>query len=162
MTPLIRDYKAKDRTALEKLMVVLQEHLVDIDPLKRQRCTRDYGRKYVVDLLKQTRKGDGKIFVAEEDGDVVGCSACVVLRQSATELLNEYPLVEGRVLELVVLPGMRGKGIGTALMHAAEEYLQDKGCSGARVAVFTPNQNARCLYERLGYTERVADLIKLF
>ncbi len=156
----IREYRDEDRSALEALMEELQGHLVQIDPLKRQRRVPEYGRKYVDDLFKKIQNGDGKICIAEDQGAVVGCSACVIITLREEDLLSVQPLSEGRILELVVLPHARGKGIGTALMHAAEEYLRSKGCSAARIQAFAPNKNARSLYEKLGYTERVVDLVK--
>ncbi len=158
----IRPYEAEDVHALEQLMVELQKYLVQIDPLQRLRLQPGYGQAYVQDLLDKTKREEGTILLAEGDGVILGCSACVVERQSALDFLGEKPLVDGRILELVVDPTMRGQGIGTALMQATEEYLLAKGCSAIRVGVMSCNEGAMHLYERFGYAGRMVDMLKIF
>ena len=158
----IRPYEAKDRHALEQLMTELQEHIVAIDPLQRHRCESEYGKVYVDMLLQMVFEKEGCTLVAVDGVDIVGCSVCILERQSDTDLLEVYPVLDGRIVELVVRRGMRGRGIGTALMQAAEAFCKNRGCDGIRVEVFSPNTDARRLYEKLGYSERIVDMLKVF
>lgn len=48
-------------------------------------------------------------------------------------------------------PGQRGRGIGTALMAAAEEKGKALGFARASLIVETDRPRARALYERVGY-----------
>jgi len=50
---------------------------------------------------------------------------------------------------LVVPEGLRGRGVGTKLMHLAEDEALARGCRGAWLDTF--EFQARGFYERLGY-----------
>jgi ribosomal protein S18 acetylase RimI-like enzyme len=50
-----------------------------------------------------------------------------------------------------VRPEFRGEGIGTTLMETAEEDLRQRGFQLVSLNVARNNQDARRLYERLGY-----------
>ncbi len=63
-------------------------------------------------------------------------------------------LFEGRVcrvLSVAVAPGSRRKGLGSAMMHAAEEEARARGCELVRLEVSTRNVAAIEMYRRLGY-----------
>lgn len=53
---------------------------------------------------------------------------------------------------LAVDPSIRGLGIGTALMQAAEAKARDMGKHTMSLGVITENEGAIRLYQRLGYT----------
>jgi ribosomal protein S18 acetylase RimI-like enzyme len=46
------------------------------------------------------------------------------------------------------------------LMEKVEEYFRQEGCENSRVEVFEPNVGARQLYQKLGYRDRMIELIK--
>jgi ribosomal protein S18 acetylase RimI-like enzyme len=50
-----------------------------------------------------------------------------------------------------VAPAVRGQGIGTALMRAAEELVCSRGFAAIVLGAEDSNPRARRLYERLGY-----------
>jgi GNAT superfamily N-acetyltransferase len=50
---------------------------------------------------------------------------------------------------LLVPDALRGRGVGTALMEAAERIAAQRGCVGAWLTTFT--FQARGFYEKLGY-----------
>lgn len=54
-----------------------------------------------------------------------------------------------RVMDIALAPGFRGRGIGTALLHALIREAED---SGRRLSIHVEMNNpARKLYERLGF-----------
>src|SRR5947207_3436548 len=55
------------------------------------------------------------------------------------------------LLAAVVAPSLRGRGIGSELMHAAEGFVRDRGFGVIELGVEDHNPDARRLYERLGY-----------
>lgn len=55
------------------------------------------------------------------------------------------------VIDVSLLPGWRGRGLGTALLRAVMEDAARRG-RGVALSVFVPNERARRLYERLGFT----------
>ncbi len=58
---------------------------------------------------------------------------------------------EGYVYDVAVLPQVRGRGYGRAIMRAGEERAVALGLSALRLNVFGHNAAARGLYEGLGY-----------
>jgi ribosomal protein S18 acetylase RimI-like enzyme len=52
---------------------------------------------------------------------------------------------------LAVVPGARGRGVGTALLAAIAEEARARGFREVRLDVVEENPRARALYERLGY-----------
>ena len=55
------------------------------------------------------------------------------------------------LIAAAVTPAAQGHGIGTALMHAAEELVCSRGFAAIVLGVEDSNPRARRLYERLGY-----------
>lgn len=56
-----------------------------------------------------------------------------------------------RLYSLATQPEARGKGVGTALLEAAERAAKRRGCRALRLEVRTDNTMAISLYGRLGY-----------
>lgn len=69
------------------------------------------------------------------------------LLQSDTE--NERFLIDG----LIVAPHVRGRGVGTALLHAMRQEAGRRGYREVRLDVADGNDGARALYQRLGFRE---------
>lgn len=66
-------------------------------------------------------------------------------------LTDEDPVWGGRVDNLHVSPGLRGRGIGERLLRQAAGELEREGTSpGLHLWVFESNLKARRFYERLG------------
>ena len=58
----------------------------------------------------------------------------------------------GTLWQLSVHPALRSCGIGTLLIHAAEQRIVARQLQRAELSVEDGNTRARSLYERLGYT----------
>ena len=56
-----------------------------------------------------------------------------------------------RMYSLAVYPGDQGKGIGTALIQAAEDHVREHDCMSMRLEVRKDNLGSIQLYEKLGY-----------
>lgn len=155
----IREYREEDRLALVRLMEELQDHLVSIDTLGKLRRLPEYGREYSEQTFQKIRENKGKIYVAERQGQIIGCVIGIVETQKS--LASEFvPTMQGRILELVVSAAARGKGVGAGLMKKMEEYLKGEGCELLRVEAMAANGGARAFYEKQGYGERMIDFIK--
>ena len=57
--------------------------------------------------------------------------------------------------DLAVVPGMRGRGVGRALLTEAEEIAAARGCCKLTLEVQEDNLPARRLYERFGFRDFV-------
>lgn len=63
----------------------------------------------------------------------------------------EERVTRGRIQNLYVEPGSRDRGVGSALLEAAESALTEDGADRIAIEAMAANQNARRLYESRGY-----------
>ena len=90
--------------------------------------------------------GDGVYLLARQNGEVVGHS--MLFRRSKYSEVQAGP----DPAEINALyASEQGRGIGTAIIAAAEDLATEWGCSMIGLAVGLDNAGARRLYERLGY-----------
>ena len=123
---------------------------------------------YWIDRLDGDQDLDGVLFVESES-----CTNPRTREMYAWELQNrsvchimvvrtpERPVVgfcafwlvvdEIHINNVAILPGLRGQGIGTALMTRVFAEARRLGARRATLEVRTSNEGARRLYERLGF-----------
>lgn len=96
------------------------------------------------------RPGDTAL-VAEEEGELLG----LVWWRLFTEAEHGHGFVDEETPELGigVCEGDRGRGVGRALMLAAEERARADGFSRLSLSVEPENHRAKRLYESLGYLD---------
>jgi GNAT superfamily N-acetyltransferase len=63
---------------------------------------------------------------------------------------------------LYVIPSHRRQGIGSALMHQAENWARSRGDRQIGLQVFQSNHAALSLYDQLGYQTRSLWMVKRF
>ena len=97
-------------------------------------------------LRERLTTGDSTIFLAEEDGTVLGF----------TQL---YPLFSSTVCrpiwllnDLFTIESARGRGVGRSLMDAARSHAIHTGAAAIELSTAHTNLVAQRLYESLGYT----------
>jgi L-amino acid N-acyltransferase YncA len=95
--------------------------------------------------------GTVSMLMAEEDGELLGFSACGESRDE-----DAAPGV-GEVRSLFVAAGLWGQGVGRALMSAALDSLRERGCTEATVWSFAANERANRFYEAHGFTRDGAE-----
>jgi GNAT superfamily N-acetyltransferase len=87
--------------------------------------------------------------VAELDGRVVGVADLRVVYPAGAHQLLRY----GEIAELAVAAHARSKGVGTALVAAAEEWARERGCVYTVLDYDARNLDAGRFYrDRLGYS----------
>ena len=94
------------------------------------------------------------IFVAENDGDVIGYAMCGLAREKVLHY-------EGELYGIYILPEYHSQGVGRQLMVSTARHLNKQGVASMFVAVFTDNIVGRKFYEALGgqwIEERVIEL----
>jgi ribosomal protein S18 acetylase RimI-like enzyme len=62
--------------------------------------------------------------------------------------------LECYLAELYVVPGLRGRGLGRALMTAAMALARERGADHMDLGTSEDDVAARALYERMGFTNR--------
>ncbi len=84
-----------------------------------------------------------RFFVARRDGRAVGCGALVPTDGRAAELKRMF-----------VVPGLRGHGIGRALMTTIEDAARQDGVRLLLLETGVQSTPALALYRRCGFQER--------
>ncbi|MEW5829760.1 MAG: GNAT family N-acetyltransferase [Chloroflexota bacterium] len=88
---------------------------------------------------------ENAVFVAETDGRVAGW-----VHVHIYSLLVDDP--EAEIGGLVVDEQARGRGVGAALMRAAESWTKETGCASVYLRSNVIRTQAHEFYKRLGYT----------
>jgi len=96
---------------------------------------RQFGRDSVLWILDNPDAAT----VVEDRGGIVGSLMVAFDREAC------------RVLSVAVLPGWRRRGLGRALMRAADELARGRGSPEIRLEVGVMNAGAIEFYKRLGY-----------
>jgi ribosomal protein S18 acetylase RimI-like enzyme len=125
----VREARPKDAEAITALIVALG-YEVKAAEVKRR--------------LAALNKAGAPALVAERGG-IAG-----VLTFWVTQVLHR-PRPVGRITMMVVAEGLRGQGVGTALVAEAEKRLATKGCGLVEVTSNAKRLRAHAFYERLGY-----------
>jgi len=125
----VREARPKDSEAIAALIVALGYDVTAADVKHRLAALKTAGLPALV----------------AERGGIAG-----VLTIYLTQVLHR-PRPVGRISMMVVAEGLRGGGIGTALVAEAEKRLAAKGCGLIEVTSNTKRLRAHAFYERLGY-----------
>lgn len=90
--------------------------------------------------------GDAALFVAEEDGSILGFGSCGRQRDAALAEAG----YGGEIGAIYVRRGHQNRGAGRAIMRALARALSDRGHEAASLWVLRENKPARHFYEALG------------
>ncbi len=88
-----------------------------------------------------------RILIAQFGGRVVG-----YIHAADYDCIYQPPLKN--ILALAVLQDARGKGVGKALLTAAEDWAKACGCEGVRLVSGFNRMDAHRFYLACGYTDR--------
>lgn len=91
------------------------------------------------------RSGDVELLVAEDGDEIIG----FVHVRTVTDYYTQAPI--GHVSDIVVADKAEGRGVGRALLEAAQSWARGKGYRMMQLFVLPENAGARKLYERMGY-----------
>ena len=113
------------------------------------------------------RPSFSNFWVAEVDGNPVGCVACKMTHtlldsKSATLFSDGGNAKEASVWRLSVDPSARRYGLGRRLMATAERWAGEQGAR--RVSLITGNKSSKQFYQRIGYlvqpAEEAAEIVR--
>lgn len=141
-------------------MEELQDYLVQIDPLQLRIRSSKFGKIYTENLFKKINKYNGIIYIAKDKKSIVGMVAGIIEEFTKNDEIEIVHLKFARVEELIVNEKYRGKKIGSLLMDKIEKYFKNQKCDYIYVKVFEPNKKTHKLYEKLGYQDRMVDMMK--
>ncbi|MDQ3937420.1 MAG: GNAT family N-acetyltransferase [Chloroflexota bacterium] len=105
-------------------------------------------------LVRMLGEPGQSVIVALDAGQLIGL-ATVIVRHV---IVDDAPFA--RLAALVVTEGQRGRGVGTALVTAAEGIARSAGCTLIEVTSGDRRPAAHDFYRRLGFTERPRRFVK--
>lgn len=157
VTPAIRATQAGDVLRIADIYLAMARHHAALDPVEYHVPEHQAVVARFAGELDVADEADLHL-VAEIDGLVVGSlDAFTRARPSAGSIRSRR---RSASIGIAVDEGWRGRGIGTALLDAAEAWARERGLDALELDVADPNGDARRLYERLGYGLVAHTLVK--
>ena len=128
----IVEYSPLYQEDAKDLLLTLQLHLTSLGGCAPKTTFRD---EYLPYLLREVKKQNGKIFLAVTGGKAIGLVSCKIFFGEGDDAFMIDPPKSGFVSDLIVAKGMRGKGVGKALLASAEEFFVSNGCDRFELTV---------------------------
>ncbi len=141
--------RKSDLDGLRRCAIELQNFERVLDPRLPEGSSIADG--YIKQMFRESKRYAGKIFVADDDGAVVGYAS--VWARARAEDLWEEPQEYALVPELVVLSSHRNRGIGRLLLSTSAAYARSHGCECLRISTLAANDAARALYASQGFKD---------
>ena len=153
---IIRRATTNDLPALGRLGALLLRAHYAFDPHRFMAPGGTPDDEYAWFLGSQLGESAVAVFVADEDGEVLGYVYAGIEPQSWKELREEA----GFIHDVVVDERGRRMGLATRLIEAAAEWLKSRGM--ARVVLWTADANADAqrLFTRLGFRRTMVEMTK--
>jgi ribosomal protein S18 acetylase RimI-like enzyme len=144
--PRLRPYREGDLPRIQAITVASFEG-VSIDRNIEARfglvAGRDWQARKARDVALDVEVNPAGVFVAEQDGEVVGY---------VTTRVDPFTGI-GRIPNLAVDAVARGAGLGSELIRRALDYLRDQGMAMAKIETLVQNDRGQALYPRFGFQE---------
>ncbi len=135
------------------------EYHHNIDPVYYASYSGDLNdriRRYLEKTIQEDEDQE-QILVAKDGNSLVGFITFTVGDES---YFDSNIIRYGELKELLVTEGVRGTGVGGALVKAVEKRFRSLGVPFAVIKCSSFNTNALAVYEKLGYTTRQEILYK--
>lgn len=147
----VRAAKTADEPAILALVKDEMSAHERLDPRFRPRA--DAVGRYAIYLRDRMREIDSTVFVAEEEGRVIGVAIGSMRVQDAFFETRRY----GYVSDLMVMPEARRRGIGRALWTRVALWFRSVGISVVRLHVATKSTEARGFWKSVGAEDFLAE-----
>ena len=162
----IRPFHPKDRAAVDQLAIKLHAYFTQVDDTAESlpfASSRD-AHGYMQRMIDDSEDMDGAMYVAEENGHLVGFIQGVIIDhqpgQDAVFDAVHAPRKDGWIGLLYVEPEQRGSGIGRALLDEIKRYFQSKNCDTLRLKALSGNQRSIAFYEKYGFMAHEVEMAK--
>ena len=144
----IRPARADDRATLLGFLTQFQDYERALNP--NLRLGAEVAESSLCEMERKTAAHDGAVFMAVLSGGAVGFVCCYAGHDDDM-MLDEQSRPYGYVSDVFVASEHRGRGVGAALLDAAEAYLAGLGFHRVMLSVMAANADARAVYEKRGY-----------
>jgi ribosomal protein S18 acetylase RimI-like enzyme len=140
----IRPFVREQAAELEKLQVLCEEEM-GWDP------PPEYLEEWIKTVIGLHRQDSNLTKVASVEGRIVGYCLSVKKLHNYEGVVMDVTWKSAYVWDLFVRKECRNRGIGTALLKDAFEYLKSVGADKVGLLVNYGNENAKTLFEKLGF-----------
>lgn len=145
-----------DEAAAQSFIDGLQRYEHAFEPDRRIDDT--VAAEYFAVLMERVAKNNGRVFMAEQHGDVIGWAVFVVERNAL--YIVEGERTHGYIAELFVSESARGQGVGRRLIAACESQARALGLRHIMIGVLSGNRRTAEVYARAGYAPYSSELRK--
>jgi ribosomal protein S18 acetylase RimI-like enzyme len=150
----IRPARREDLPALGRMGAALMRVHYEFDPQRFLAPHDGADKGYASFLGSMLDNADSVIFVAEVEEGVAGYVYAALEPLSWKELRGPA----GFIHDVAVDEEFRRRGVATALMHAAAEWLRAHGAPRVVLWTAAPNAAAQQLFARLGFRETMKEM----
>lgn len=151
---MIRLARGDDLEALGRLGALLMRTHYAFDPRRFLAPGAEPESGYAWFLETQLREPDAAIFVAEQDGRVVGYIYAGLEPLSWKELRGPA----GFIHDIVVEDQARGSGVGRELIGAAMQWLRQRGAPRVMLWTAAQNERAQRLFDAAGFRKTMIEM----
>lgn len=148
------EYTSEYDEQIKKLLVELQNYLIDIDDWHTQVMYDNYKEDYFKFDLEKIKNHNGKIYLAVQRKKIIGLIMGIINMPDELDKLTNDCAKTGNIIELIVKNNMRGNGIGQKLLLKMEEYFKSQNCNRINIEVFGPNKEGLNFYLKNNYIAR--------
>ncbi|MGX1197186.1 GNAT family N-acetyltransferase [Parvibaculum sp. MBR-TMA-1.3b-4.2] len=157
MTFQLRDIDlTADKAAALSFIMGSQRYEHEVEP--NRRLDPAVADEYFAELVEELAQKQGRAFVAERDGEVIGWGVLVV--EEAPLFVTEEERTYAYITELYVNEAARGLGVGRALIGACEDEARRRGLRQIMIGALSANSRTMDIYGRAGYRPYTAELRK--
>lgn len=136
-----------DSAVLSRLSVDVQSLHADHHPnIFKKPENDDFARSFFDEMLADPSVS---IFIAEDDGDPVGCMVCKLVERPENSFTFAARILH--IDQISVRPFAQGRGVGAALIHQAEILAKDLKVQRMSLDSWEFNLNAHAFFEHQGF-----------
>lgn len=155
--PVVRRATCNDLPRIGALGALLVETHHGFDSLRFLAPTARTQQGYASFLGSQLEEPDAAVFVAAENGDVIGYAYAQV-DESYDYMALRGPA--GILHDLIVDPEHRGRGVGRQLLEAVLAYLRSRGAPRVVLSTAQRNEAAQRLFASLGFRRTMIEMTR--
>ena len=150
----IRKAERRDADALGRLGAMLMRTHYAFDPKRFLAPMEGSERGYASFLAGMLDSPDACVFVAEDGGRIAGYVFAALEPMSWKELRGPA----GFIHDVAVIEDARRAGVATLLIHAAVDWLRDRGAPRVVLGTAALNEPAQRLFHGLGFRDTMIEM----
>ena len=151
----IRSFSREQGSELEKLKVLCETEMGWNPPV-------EYVEEWIKTVIGLHVQDPNLAKVAVVDGKIAGYCLSVKKLHNYEGVVIDITWKSGYIWDLFVLKEYRNRGIGSSLLDDACDYLKSVGADKVGLLVNYGNENAKRLFEKLGFRLWSHFLVKRF